>query len=341
MMSTPVPPGALQVDGALVGDGPRGGAHDLFQTPGLIVVVGVGLIPLDHRELRVVPGRDPLVAEILAELVHALHTAHDQALEIQLGRDPQVQLALERVVASGEGSRQRAAVERLQDRRLDLEEALPVEVGADGRHHTSARGEELAHLGVGDQVELAPAVTRLHVGQPGVLVRGRAQRLGEDLEAVHAQRELAVPAAEHRAVDAQQVAEIQRGEPLERLGAEHIGACVQLDLAGAVHQVQEGGAPRAAAGRDAPGHAVDILGLLAGLQMLVGGADLGDRLGAGVGVGGDLLAGLAQAPRLGPAGGDQLGQSVRPLRVGVSALWPAHEAEPIRLLLSGARRRSW
>ena len=96
-----------------------------------LLVVGVGLVPLEHRELGVVLVRDALVAEVLAELVDAVDAADDEALEVELGRDPQVEVAVEGVVVGGEGPRQGAAVERLQDRRLDLDEAVLVEPAAD------------------------------------------------------------------------------------------------------------------------------------------------------------------------------------------------------------------
>jgi hypothetical protein len=92
-------------------------AHD-------VLVVRVGLVPLDHRELGVVLVGDALVAEVLAQLVDALQAADDEALEVQLGGDAQVEVAVQRVVVGDERARQRAAVERLQDRRLDLDEAL-------------------------------------------------------------------------------------------------------------------------------------------------------------------------------------------------------------------------
>ena len=95
-----------------------------------LLVVGVGLVPLEHRELGVVLVGDALVAEVLAELVDAVDAADDEPLEVELGRDPQVEVAVERVVVGGEGPRQGAAVERLQDRRLDLDEAVLVEPAA-------------------------------------------------------------------------------------------------------------------------------------------------------------------------------------------------------------------
>ena len=102
------------------------------------VVVRVGLVPLEHRELGVVLVRDALVAEVLADLVDPLEPAHDQALEVELVGDPQEQVAVERVVVGHERARERAAVERLEDRRLDLEEAALVEPAPDARTISSA-----------------------------------------------------------------------------------------------------------------------------------------------------------------------------------------------------------
>ena len=75
--------------------------------------------------------RDALVAEVLADLVDALEAADDQALEVELGGDPQVERLVELVVVRRERPRERAAVARLQDRRLDLDEAVLVERAAD------------------------------------------------------------------------------------------------------------------------------------------------------------------------------------------------------------------
>ena len=59
-----------------------------------VAVVGVRLVPLEHRELGLVLVRDALVAEVLADLVHALESADDEPLEVELGRDAQVEVGL-------------------------------------------------------------------------------------------------------------------------------------------------------------------------------------------------------------------------------------------------------
>ena len=95
--------------------------HQLLGHRRHVQVVRVGLVGLEHRELRVVLVGDALVAEVLAELVDLLEAAHDQPLQVELGRDPQVQGAVEHVVMRREGTGQRAAVQGLQHRSLDLE----------------------------------------------------------------------------------------------------------------------------------------------------------------------------------------------------------------------------
>ena len=250
------PPRRREVSGAVVAHPLGGGRDELLRARGDVLVVGVGLVQLDHRELGVVLVRDPLVAEVLAQLVDPLKPADDAALEVELGRDPQVERAVERVVVGREGARVGAAVERLQDRRLDLDEARLVEVAAHAGDDRRARDEQLARLLGGDQVQLAVAEARLDVLQAVVLLGRRAQRLGQQRPVVDAQRQLAAPRAEDGAVDPDQVAEVEPDEPLERLGAEHVDARVQLDAPGAVDEVDERRLALAAARGDAPGEAV-------------------------------------------------------------------------------------
>ena len=145
----PALPGRRERELTLVADRARHVVDELLAAPGDVPVVGVGLVELEHRELGVVLRREALVTEVLAQLVDALQPAHDQALEVQLGRDPQVEVAVQRVVVRHEGPGQRAAVERLEHGGLDLHEAVLVEEAADGRHRLRAHEEERARLVVG------------------------------------------------------------------------------------------------------------------------------------------------------------------------------------------------
>ncbi len=154
-------------------------------------------------------GGDALVAEHLAHVVDVLHAADDAAVEEQLDGDAQVEVAVERVVVGRERSRAGAARQRLQRGRFDLHEVALGQPFADREDDLVARDEQLARLLVGDQVELAVAVARARVAQAVVLVRRRAQRLGQQRALDRLQRELAPLGHVHAALDRDDVADVE------------------------------------------------------------------------------------------------------------------------------------
>ena len=77
---------------------------------------------------------------------------------------------------------------------------------------------------VHDEVDVALAEAGVDVGEPVPLVGQRAQRLGEQLEAVDLHRQLALAGGHHRAVDADPVAEVEGVERVVRLLPEHAAA---------------------------------------------------------------------------------------------------------------------
>jgi hypothetical protein len=139
------------------------------------------------------------------------------------------------------------------------------------------------------------------------LVGRRAQALGQQLEALDAQRELAALGAEGEPVDAHDVAEVEVEEPRHRLLAEDVDLGLQLEAARPVVEVQEGHLALAAAGVQAAGHAIARLGVLPGGQALVLGVHEGDRLDARERVRERLDAVGAQALELGAPRREELG----------------------------------
>ena len=196
---------------------------------------------------------------------------------------------------------------RLQDRRLDLDEAGLVEAAADGGDDPRPRQEELARLGVGDEVQLAAALAGLDVGQPVELVGWRAQRLGQDREVLDAQRELAAARAEGQAVDPDEVAEVEVEQAAHPLLPQDVGAGLELDPARAVVEVEEGHAALAAAGVQAAGDPVAPVAVLARGEAGVRGLHLRDRHDPGEGRRERVDALGAQALELGASGGEELG----------------------------------
>ena len=120
----------------------RARLHEIARDLHHRLVVGVGPIELEHRELGVVLPPDALVAEVPPDLVDALESAHEQALQVQLERDPQVQVHVEVSVVRDERPGHRAARDRLQDRRLDLDVPALVQVGPDRAQGLGARVDQ-------------------------------------------------------------------------------------------------------------------------------------------------------------------------------------------------------
>jgi hypothetical protein len=66
---------------------PGDGGHEVLDSLHRVPVVRVGLVPLEHRELRTVLEGGALVPEVLPQLVDPFEAADDQTLEIELGGD--------------------------------------------------------------------------------------------------------------------------------------------------------------------------------------------------------------------------------------------------------------
>lgn len=93
---------------------------DILREAHHVVVVCIRLVQLNRRKLRVVAAADALISEYAAYLIHALHAAHDQPLEVQLGGDAQREGTLQRVVVCHKGAGFGTAGVCLQYWRLDL-----------------------------------------------------------------------------------------------------------------------------------------------------------------------------------------------------------------------------
>src|SRR5665213_2300010 len=127
----------------------------------------------------------------------------------------------------------------VQHRRLDLEEALLQQQAAHDRDDLRAAAQRGTRFLVDDQIEIALAVTRLDVGQAVELLRQRQERLGQHREVARIDGELAARRAPDNALDPDDVAEIEQLEEAQALGRQDVLVAEDLDLAGAVVQIDE------------------------------------------------------------------------------------------------------
>ena len=294
--------------------GPQGGAGDVADEglDGLHhgVVVAVGLVGLEHGELGVVAAGEALVAEVASDLEDLVDAADEEALEVELEGDAEVELAAEGVVPGLEGLGGGSARDGLHHGRLDLDVAPAMEEGADFADDGGPEEEGVADVVVGDEVQVALPVADLGVLEAVPLAGRRAQGLGKDDEGVRLDGGLAGARAEQGPGDADEVREVEVLEDVEGVVAEGLLLGVHLDAAGDVLEVHELGLAHVAVGGDAAGDA-DGRALLKGavLEGLAG--------GAAARAGRELVAEGIDAPRLkrGELGPSLLHQCVRVFHV--------------------------
>ena len=241
----PLRPGRREVDLRFPlgeADPPRGRGRREDELPGERhhrPPVGVGLVDLEHGELGVVAGGDPLVAEVAVEFVDPLPAPDQDPLQVELGGDPQVEIDVEGVVVGDEGPGRRPAHRRLHHRRLHLQETPVVEEPPDRPDRLEADPEGLPRFRRDDQIEVTLAEADLGVLEAVPLLRQRAQGLGEQGEAPGLDGDLPHPGGEERPLDAQDVAQVELGQKGRPRLAQAVPAEVDLDLPARVLEVGE------------------------------------------------------------------------------------------------------
>ena len=265
------------VDGRAARDARDELAEQVLREVHEVVVVRVGPVELDARELGVVRHVDALVAELAAELVDAVEAADDEHLEVELRGDAQEHVEVEVVVVRLERAGGRAAGDDVHHGRLNLEEAAGVQVGSEEGDDLRARLEDLPGVGVHDEVEVALAVALLLVLEAVVVLREHVEARREERHALRDDGELAGLRAGRAAADADDVAAV---EDLRDLAEGLLAALVlvglrhDLDLdALAVEVVEAELGARAADGHDAAGEVEDVRELLADGQRVVFGLE--------------------------------------------------------------------
>ena len=123
------------------------------------VVVFVLNVQLHAGELRVVAAVHTFVAEVTAYLIHALETAHDESFQIQLSRDTQIHIYVQRVMMGDERTGTRATGYLLQDRCLHLRVTRLVEYLTHRADDGRTLEESVLHALVNDEIDITLTVT--------------------------------------------------------------------------------------------------------------------------------------------------------------------------------------
>ena len=133
-------------------------------------VVAIGLVGLEHGELRVVPRADALVAVDPAKLKDPLHAANEQPLQMELQGDPEHQRHVEGVVVGFERAGSGAASGLLESRPFNLKIAPVGQRLANRRDDSAAGDKSVTDTLAMDQVEIPHPLSQFGIDQPVVLV---------------------------------------------------------------------------------------------------------------------------------------------------------------------------
>ena len=129
------------------------------------VVVLVGDVQLENREFRVVRPVHALVAEVPGEFKDAVETAHDEALQIELIGDPQVEGNVQCIVVRDKRAGRCTTGNGLQHRGVHLEPALLGEGVPHGLDHPAAGLEGALDFGIDHEVDIPHPVAELRIGE--------------------------------------------------------------------------------------------------------------------------------------------------------------------------------
>ena len=198
-------------------------------------------------------GVHTLVAEDAANLVHLAEAAYDQPLQVQLGLDAQEHVDVQRVVVRYKGAGGGADFQRVQNRRVHLQKARTVKIGADFAQDLGTLQKDVLHLGVDDQIHVPLAVAQVGIAQTVEFFRQGQKRFGQQNIGRHVYRYFPHMGAEYRSRYADDVSDIQffiRGVGL----LAHIVALeIELDSSLAVQQVGKRRLAHAALAQQAAG----------------------------------------------------------------------------------------
>ena len=137
--------------------------------------------------------------------------------------------------------RQRAARDRMQNRRFDFEISAFVQKPPQFANDQASLHENIADFAIDDQIDVSLPVPNLDILQAVPFFRQRKKALREKHEFGRQYRQFAGPRAEQRSFDADEVADIEQLVQLEVAFRKLILLCVYLQLAFAVRQRDESG----------------------------------------------------------------------------------------------------
>src|SRR5205807_6108194 len=209
-------------------------------------------------EFRIVLPRNAFVSKIPVQFKHLGESANEQAFQIKLRRDPQIQIKPERFVVSTKWRSGRAASHRLQNRRLHFRKTAILQKPANFAHQRDPFLKCFQRLLVRNKIDITLSMTRFDILQAVPFFRWRPERLGQHFEFVRFQRRFASLRQKTSAFYPDEIAEIEQIENLHRRRANLFLVEIRLNAAGHVSKIDKVALAHVAMRRDSASRAQRI-----------------------------------------------------------------------------------
>src|SRR5688500_12479800 len=158
------------------------------------------------------PRRDTFVSEIAIDLVNPFEATYDESLQIQLRRNAQEQIHIQRVGVSDERTCDRTTGDGLHHRCLDVEKVHGIQEVAQILDDACSDLEHAPTVWTDDEIDVALPIANLLIGKSVPLVRQWTQRLRKQTRLLDTHRELASLGLEQHPFGADHIPDIPRLE---------------------------------------------------------------------------------------------------------------------------------
>ena len=126
--------------------------------------------------------RNTFVTEVTVDLEYAIEAAHHQTLQVELWRNTQIHVDIQRIVMGDKRTRGGAARDHLHHRSFHFHKVAAHHELANAGHDLRTNFEGVARLFVGDQIKVTLTVTGFLIGQAVKFVRQRTQGFGQQTQ---------------------------------------------------------------------------------------------------------------------------------------------------------------
>src|SRR5213080_2932416 len=103
-----------------------------------LLEIGIGPIRFKHGKFGIVFSGNAFVSKVTVDFEYLVEPAHEQTFQIKFQRDAKIKIEAERLVMRSEWFGGRASGDRLQDWRLDFDEAALLEKAPGFAHNGDA-----------------------------------------------------------------------------------------------------------------------------------------------------------------------------------------------------------